>query len=95
MNLKSALQTKILQAEEDTPFHKFILDMRLLLQFSTSLSILSTINLLVNRTKDENVHIHNGKLNSLHFMNLRLLLHFIVLRLFLKGRIDHQMYRKI
>ena len=37
----------------DTPFHKFILNMRLLLQFPSALLTFSIVNLPLNRTKDE------------------------------------------
>ena len=71
-------------------FHKFILNMRLLLQFPTVISILSTVNLLL-----KSVPFHDSKLkfvntySSIHLTELRLLLHFIVLCSFVERRYDY------
>ena len=43
----------ILHLQMNTPFHKFILNLRLQLQFSAILSTLSIVNPFLNRTKDE------------------------------------------
>ena len=44
---------RCLNLEYDTPFYKFILNMRLLLQFPTVLSDHSVVNLLLNSTIDK------------------------------------------
>ena len=46
----------------NTSFHKFILNMGLLLQLPTVLSTFTTVNLLLSRTKDKSARFHDCKL---------------------------------